>query len=69
MGNAEDQEIARLEATNTVLRADAHALLQHQSLLENMVREARAAAAVLEQTQGILGRMKAKLGADGVASE
>ena len=56
MGNAEDAEIARLEAENALLRANAHALLQHQALLERLLEEAKAAEAAR-----ILERMKAKL--------
>ncbi|KAI8472622.1 MAG: hypothetical protein J3K34DRAFT_519653 [Monoraphidium minutum] len=42
VGAAEDREVALLEAANTALRANAHALLAHQARLEEMLAAAKA---------------------------
>lgn len=71
-GNSEDREIVALEAENMALRADAHALLQHQALLERLVDEARAAQEegerALREGSQILGRMREKLGSNQAAA-
>jgi hypothetical protein len=73
LGNSEDAEIAALEAENTALRADAHALLQHQALLERLLAEARAADAERRRVEAeaaeLLGRMRAKLTGGGAAAD
>lgn len=69
-GSSADAEIARLEAENAVLRANAHALLRHQALLEQMLRDAQAEQRrVLEEAPAILERMKAKLAGGGGAGQ
>jgi hypothetical protein len=64
-GNDDDEEIAHLEAENTALRAEAHALLQHQAKLEGLVEAARAAAAAAAAGEDILKSMRSKLSSGG----
>jgi hypothetical protein len=55
----EDRQLAALEAANAALRSEAQALLKHQALLEGLLAEARAGAAVAASV--VMARMKAKL--------
>lgn len=60
----EDTELARLEAENSTLRAQAYGLLQRQQQLETMVAEVQGTKPpelLLETTEQMLARMKAKL--------
>jgi hypothetical protein len=64
VGYSEDAEIARLEVENTQLRAQAYDLLKRQQELETLLAEVRGTKPpdmLLDQTEGILARMKAKL--------
>eukprot|EP00878_Enallax_costatus_P004360 GHUV01004596.1.p1 GENE.GHUV01004596.1~~GHUV01004596.1.p1 ORF type:complete len:221 (+),score=62.98 GHUV01004596.1:99-761(+) len=64
MGASDDAEVARLEADNTQLRAQAYDLLKRQQELETLLAEVRGTKQpemLLDQTEGILARMKAKL--------
>jgi len=64
MGASDDREIARLEAENTMLRAEANRLLLRQQQLEQLLAEARGdkdPELLLETTNDILSRMRSKL--------
>eukprot|EP00879_Flechtneria_rotunda_P003430 GHRR01003658.1.p1 GENE.GHRR01003658.1~~GHRR01003658.1.p1 ORF type:complete len:234 (+),score=70.47 GHRR01003658.1:315-1016(+) len=64
MGNSDDIDVAQLEAENTTLRAEAFKLLQRQQQLETMwaeVQGAKPPEMLLETTEGLLARMRAKL--------
>eukprot|EP00775_Hariotina_reticulata_P013336 gene13336-13465_t len=64
MGAADDILIAQLEAENTQLRVQAYELLQRQQHLESLLAEIRGIKPpemLIETTEDILNRMKAKL--------
>ncbi|WIA17269.1 hypothetical protein OEZ85_014141 [Tetradesmus obliquus] len=64
MGNSDDVEMARLEAENIQLRAQAFELLKRQQQLETMLAEVQGSKPpelLLETTEELLARMKAKL--------